>query len=106
MMETIKTTIYSFHGLAAFHIQKQVIIKLTLLALQNTVLISQLLFLSTLAFELEYAAVFLKTRSLILADQGFVIHDLLPKNIPEFTSISTWQAPVYQRGSSLFMESI
>ena len=81
MMETIKTTIYLFHGLAAFHIQRQVIIKLTLLALQNTVLISQILFLSTLAFELEYAAVFVKTRNLILAGKGFVIHDLLPKNI-------------------------
>ena len=72
MMETIKTTIYLFHGLAAFHIERQVIIKLTLLALQNTVLISQILFLS---------AVFLKTRSLIPAGKGFVIHDLLPKNI-------------------------
>ena len=55
--------------------------KLTLLALQNTVLISQIFFLSTLAFELEYTAVFLKSRSLILADQGFAIHDLLQKNI-------------------------
>ena len=49
--------------------------------MQTTVLKSQIFFLSTLAFELEYGAVFLKTRSLILADQGFAIHDLLPKNI-------------------------
>ena len=59
-METIKTTIYSFHGLAAVHVQRQVIIKLTLLALQTTVLKSQIFFLSTLAFELEYGAVFFK----------------------------------------------
>ena len=73
MMETIKTTIYSFHGLAAFRIQRQVIIKLTLLALQKYCSHKSDFFLSTLAFELEYSAVFVKTRSLILADQGFAI---------------------------------
>ena len=72
MLETINTTIYLFHGLAAFHIQRQVIIKLTLLALQNTVLISQILFLSTFAFELEYAAVFLKPGVSFLLAKGLL----------------------------------